>query len=127
VSELEHLDQAKRSRLIETTSDVAALGRYAITLRPEDMGKFRTPSLRDVAITYPYMHDGSVRTLARAVDLELYYRGTQLGDPIILSPADRAALLDFLHSLTSGPSGDRGSRDDNAERYTGGQGSRRGG
>ncbi len=42
-------------------------GLHLITKRPEDRGKFRTPSLRNVAVTGPYMHDGSVSTLAAAV------------------------------------------------------------
>ena len=40
------------------------LGRHEVTLVPADVWKFRTPSLRDVALTAPYMHDGSLRTLA---------------------------------------------------------------
>ena len=38
-----------------------------ITLRPEDMGRFRAPTLRNVALTAPYMHDGSIETLREVI------------------------------------------------------------
>lgn len=44
------------------------VGRYAVTHKPSDKGKFRTPPLRNVALTAPYMHDGTFRTLADVVD-----------------------------------------------------------
>ena len=56
-------------------SDIAALGRFVVTLDPRDLGAFKTPGLRNVALTGPYMHDGSVATVAGAVDLEMYARG----------------------------------------------------
>lgn len=43
-------------------------GIHQITRRPEDIGKFRVPTLRNVAVTAPYMHDGSIRTLAEVLD-----------------------------------------------------------
>jgi cytochrome c peroxidase len=86
-----------------TDPDIAALGRFALTLDPADIGKFKTPGLRNVALTAPYMHDGSVPSLAEAVDHEIYYRGTQDGRPLILTPAEREDLLAFLHALTSDP------------------------
>src|SRR6185437_11163195 len=51
---------------------ISELSRFVVTLDPRDIGKFRTPSLRNVDITTPYMHDGSVQTLREAVDRELY-------------------------------------------------------
>ncbi len=82
-------------------AEIAELGRFVVTLNPADIGKFRTPSLRNVALTYPYMHDGSVATLEEAVDLEVYYRSTQNGRPLVLTPAERSDLLEFLRALTS--------------------------
>ena len=79
---------------------IAALGRYVVTRVPEDIGKFRTPSLRNVAITGPYFHDGSVDTLDAAVDLELYYRRQSDGTPVVLSRAERNDLIEFLTALT---------------------------
>lgn len=61
--------------------------------------RFRVPSLRNVALTGPYFHDGSARTLEEAVDV---MARVQLG--LTLSPADRASLVAFLQSLT----GERG-------------------
>jgi cytochrome c peroxidase len=43
-------------------------GLYEYTNRPEDVGKFRAPTLRNIALTAPYMHDGSIATLEEVVD-----------------------------------------------------------
>ena len=48
-------------------------GRFAVTQREEDMGAFKTPGLRDTALTAPYFHDGSAQTLEQVV--EYYNRG----------------------------------------------------
>ena len=92
-------------------------GVFELTGRPADMGRFKAPSLRNVALTAPYMHDGSVPTLAAAVD---HYaaggrnitdgpfagdgRASPFKDPLIagidLSTGDRADLVAFLRSLT---------------------------
>ena len=81
--------------------DVSALGRFAVSLKPGDIGRFKTPSLRNVARTAPYMHDGSVATLEEAIELELYNRGTVDTRPPILNPEDKKDLAEFLRSLTS--------------------------
>jgi cytochrome c peroxidase len=86
--------------VILNNAELAALGRFVVTLNPADIGKFRTPSLRNVAITAPYMHDGSVATLEEAVDQEIYYRGQSNGQPLILTPAEKADLIAFLRELT---------------------------
>lgn len=83
---------------------MAALGRFVVTMDPKDIGKFKTPGLRNVALTAPYMHDGSVPTLEEAVDREIYYRGKDDGHPLILTPTERAELVAFLESLTGWPS-----------------------
>jgi cytochrome c peroxidase len=88
-------------RLIATDAEVAALGRFLKSLNPLDIGKFKTPSLRDVALTAPYMHDGSVGTLESAVDLELYGRGAVLDYPIALTLDEKRDLIEFLRALTS--------------------------
>jgi cytochrome c peroxidase len=89
-----------RDHAILQEGDVAALGRFVVTLNPADIGKFKTPSLRNVALTAPYMHDGSVATLLEAVELEIYYRSAQDGRPLILTPTDKMDLVAFLESLT---------------------------
>lgn len=87
--------------LIAGDPDIAALGRFVMTGKAVDVGRFRTPSLRNVALTAPYMHDGSVPTLAQAVDVEVYYRSQQAGRPLLLTEIERADLVAFLQSLTS--------------------------
>jgi cytochrome c peroxidase len=94
-------NHAEIERLIAAHPDIAALGRFVVTLLPADIGKFKTPSLRDVALTAPYMHDGSIATLAAAVDQELYSRGKALNYPIQLTADERRDLLTFLDTLTS--------------------------
>jgi cytochrome c peroxidase len=80
-------------------------GLIEVTHRAADMGKFRVPTLRNVALTAPYMHDGSLATLEDVLDH--YVRGGRGNPhqdarirPIALSPAERADLLAFLASLT---------------------------
>lgn len=80
--------------------DVSEAGRFAFTLDPADLASFKTPSLRNVALTAPYMHNGSVATLAEAVDLELQYRGAVPSRPVVLSASERDDLLAFLQALT---------------------------
>ena len=92
------LDQA-----VLSDEDIAELGRFAVTLKPTDIAKFRTPSLRNVALTAPYMHDGSVATLEAAVEMEIYYRSAESQKPLILTPVEKADLVEFLKSLTSAP------------------------
>ena len=87
--------------VISQRSGIAALGRFVVTREPTDIGKFRTPSLRNVALTAPYMHDGSVKTLQDAVDVELYSRATALNYPIALTVSERQDLVEFLKSLAS--------------------------
>ena len=92
-------------------------GIMEITQRESDMGKFRTPSLRNVAASGPFMHDGSVATLADAVDhyaaggrtiasgpyagdgSKSPYRDTQLAR-FKLAPDEKRDLIAFLESLT---------------------------
>ncbi len=92
-------------------------GLFDMTGERRDMGRFKAPSLRNVALTAPYMHDGSVGTLDEV--LEHYARGgrTIVSGPhkgdgrlspyksefvsgFALSDAERADLIEFLHALT---------------------------
>lgn len=84
---------------VATHMDEAQLGRFNVTQEPADIGLFRTPSLRGVSHTAPYMHDGSVPTLEDAIDREVYYRSLQAGRPLNLSVEDRIDLSTFLQSL----------------------------
>jgi cytochrome c peroxidase len=93
--------RSQLGELISSQSDVGALGRFVVTQKPGDTGRFRTPSLRNVAITAPYFHDGSAATLAAVVEREVYNRGAGAERPIILTPTERDYVVAFLESLTS--------------------------
>jgi cytochrome c peroxidase len=99
----------------ESTSGLAALskheraselGRFLISGNTLDIGAFRTPSLRNVALTAPYFHDGSAATLDEVV--KFYVRGGienrnrdwQL-EPVALSDEEQRDLIEFLKALTS--------------------------
>jgi len=96
---------------------VPNLGIYQFTSRPEDVGKFKVPTLRNIALTAPYMHDGSAKTLDDVLDHYAAGGRTIVNaqsagngslnpnkDPLIhgfkLSSQDRADLIAFLQSLT---------------------------
>jgi len=88
-------------RVILADPDIAELGRFAVTSTPQDLGAFRTPSLRNVGRTAPYMHDGSIATLEAAIEHELYYRGLASGQPIKLTVEEQHQLSAFLRTLDS--------------------------
>jgi len=96
-----HTPAGELDQLITSDSMVAALGRFVQTKDPHDIGKFRTPTLRNVALTAPYMHDGSISTLLQAIDFEIYYQGLHSKRPLILTPNERSDILAFLDELTS--------------------------
>jgi len=81
------------------------LGRFAVTKDEKDRGAFKTPTVRNVAVTAPYMHDGSQATLAEVV--AWYDKGghpnPQLSDkikPLNLTEGERADLVAFLEACT---------------------------
>jgi cytochrome c peroxidase len=73
----------------------ADLGRFNITADEADRSVFKVPSLRNVALTAPYFHDGSAPTLERAVDIMFQY---QLGR--MPSDEDKTLIIEFLKTLT---------------------------
>jgi cytochrome c peroxidase len=73
----------------------ADLGRFALTGNAEDRFVFRVPSLRNVAATAPYFHDGSAATLEQAVE---EMARSQLGR--VLAPQEIGLIVRFLHTLT---------------------------
>lgn len=81
------------------------MGVYQFTKRPEDAGKFRAPTLRNIAVTAPYMHDGSLKTLGEVID---HYASGGRDDPnkalnvrgFKLSEGEKGDLVAFLESLT---------------------------
>jgi cytochrome c peroxidase len=80
---------------VSTGSTNIDKGRFDVTKDPNDLYVFRVPSLRNVAMTAPYFHDGSVPTLPEAVKV---MGRVQLG--ITLSDADTGDIVAFLESLT---------------------------
>ena len=83
-------------------------GRFGVTRRSEDRGAFKTPTLREIARTAPYMHDGSLVTLREVVDY--YDRGGNSNPgldaelrPLNLTASDKDALIGFLQSLYGAP------------------------
>jgi cytochrome c peroxidase len=90
---------------VNDEGELTDLGRYSETKIDADKGAFKTPTLRDIAMTPPYMHDGSLKTLKDVVDL---YAGGGNSNPYLdkeikvihLSGRDRADLVEFLNSLT---------------------------
>jgi len=94
--------------LVESVSEPAAndMGRYAITLNPRDRWKYKTPSLRNLALTAPYMHNGEFETLQQVV--AFYNQGgvpnPELDSrikPLNLTAAEQADLIAFMNALTS--------------------------
>ncbi len=95
------------------------LGRYLITERPEDLGAFRTPSLRDVVFTGPWMHTGTMASLEEIIEMynlgmpqpipesakdrPLLPKSSPLLKPLALSKEEKAALLAFLHAISARP------------------------
>ncbi|MFQ6403206.1 MULTISPECIES: cytochrome-c peroxidase [Bacteria] len=81
------------------------VGRFEVTENPKDRWAYKTPSLRNVALTAPYMHDGSLLTLESVVDF--YDKGGEdnpLKDPLLtplnLTTQEKAELVAFMKALT---------------------------
>ncbi|MGA8153229.1 MAG: cytochrome c peroxidase [Terriglobales bacterium] len=81
-------------------------GRFSVTQNDADRGKFKTPSLRNIASSAPYMHDGSLKDVKQVID---YYIGAGNSNPNLdkeihvldfLTGEERADLQEFLNSLT---------------------------
>jgi cytochrome c peroxidase len=93
--------------LIDSVSETAPndLGRYEVTQKPEDRWQYKTPSLRNISLTAPYMHNGSLATLKQVV--QFYNLGGHANEnldsmlkPLNLSPSEMDELVVFLESLT---------------------------
>ena len=89
---------------IDWDTDHVDLGHYAVTKKPTDIGAFKTPTLREISKTAPYMHDGRFSTLRQVIDF--YDRGgidnphkDPLAQPLKLNEAEKKDLIEFLLSL----------------------------
>ena len=89
------------------TSEMSVLGRFLVTKKQSDIASFKTPGLRNVLVTGPYFHDGSMQTLWDVMDH--YNKGDGIADPWLDKDMQPLALTDpeiddvvaFLASLTS--------------------------
>ena len=95
-----------------TDKRTSELGRFAISRGFDDLGSFKTPTLRNIAVTAPYMHDGSLKTLK---DVVTHYKNggvTKETDPVndflsggirplVLTDEEVADLVAFMEALTS--------------------------
>lgn len=97
-------------KLYESARD--DFGLYYVTKRPGDIGKFRTPSLRELKHTPPYMHNGFLKTLPEVIDFYNHGGGkdpnkSPLMKPLNLTRDEKTDLLAFLESLSGDPLADR--------------------
>jgi cytochrome c peroxidase len=89
-----------------------SIGRYAVSRQLPDIGAFKTPTIRNVELTAPYMHDGSLKTLEEVV--QFYNNGGRLREtdpepqllsggirPLNLTAEQQADLVEFMKALTS--------------------------
>ncbi len=88
----------------EEKQDDRDVGRYAVTKDPKDRGAFKTPTLREIARTAPYMHDGRLATLRQVIDF--YDQGgtpnphlDQAIKPLSLTEKEKEDLVEFLYAL----------------------------
>ena len=86
------------------------VGRFLVTRDSADLGRFKVPTLRNIAITAPYMHDGSFRTLREVIDYydrpdafvsHAHNRDTLLNAPLNLTEQEKQDLEAFMHTLSS--------------------------
>ncbi len=98
-------DQAFHNLGVGMSRQNPDIGREAVTKNARDRGKFKTPTLRNVALTGPYLHDGSAQSLDEVI--ALYDRGGEpnpnldpLMRPLALTAAERQDLKAFLQALT---------------------------
>ena len=94
------------SALLAHTQGFTELGRYLVTRQSKDIGAFKTPTLRDIELTTPYMHNGAEKTLIDVV--RFYNRGGNANAnldgrlrPLNLSDEEINDLVEFMRALTS--------------------------
>lgn len=94
------------SKFYNTGISMSELGRFLVTQKPGDIGAFKTPTLRDIELTWPYMHDGSIKTL---LDVMKFYnqgggKNSNLDaklQPLHLTDEEMNCIVEFMRSLTS--------------------------
>jgi cytochrome c peroxidase len=98
--------EVKIDAAVLTNAELSELGRYAVTGNKTDLGRFKTPTLRNIVLTAPYMHDGSLANLAEVI--EFHNRGGNANPfldaeirPLGLNQQEKSDLLAFMEALTS--------------------------
>jgi cytochrome c peroxidase len=102
---LEQLDSERLNELAHTEK-LTELGRFLITKQKKDIGAFKTPTLRDIELTAPYMHNASEKTLLDV--MKFYNEGSKKNRyldekirPLNLSDEELSDLVEFMRALTS--------------------------
>ena len=94
---------------LDTDAEFVDMGREIVTGKASDRAKFKVPSLRNIALTAPYMHDGRFKTLEEVVDHYNLVKSSstldatflqQLPNGLQLTQQDKSALVAFLKTLT---------------------------
>ena len=95
---------------LDIDADFSDLGREEVTMNANDRAKFKVPTLRNIAVTPPYMHDGRFQTLEEVIDhynegIKSYSTADQtvlntMQTGLLLTPQDKEDLVNFLHTLT---------------------------
>lgn len=95
---------------LDTDAGMMDIGREEVTLNVNDKGKFKVPSLRNIALTAPYMHDGRFQTLEEVIDhYNVGIQESSTVDPtvlntkdtgLLLTDQDKTDLINFLKTLT---------------------------
>ncbi len=94
---------------IDNDASITDIGRQKVTNNPSHKGAFKVPSLRNVELTFPYMHDGRFKTLEEVIDHYNLVKNSTTLDPsfqqqlpngLQLSASDKQALVAFLKTLT---------------------------
>lgn len=109
---VEHVKMKGTDIAVLSNPKTSSLGRYAVTGDLTDIGAFKTSTLRNIDLTTPYMHDGSLKTLEEVV--QFYNNGGRLKEtdplpellsggirPLNLTEKQQADLVEFLKALTS--------------------------
>ncbi len=104
----------KRIDELAIQTEFSELGRFLVTKQSNDIGAFKTPTLRNIAVTAPYMHDGSMATLWDVMD---HYNKGGVPNPNLdggmqrlgLTEAEIDDVVAFLATLTSAPLAQFGS------------------
>jgi cytochrome c peroxidase len=89
---------------VDWDTDQVDVGRFKVTKEPDDIGAFKTPTLREISRTAPYMHNGRLTTLEEVI--EFYDRGgiqnphlSKFMIPLNLTAQEKTDLVEYLRSL----------------------------